>query len=114
MVLERVDVVYRTEARIALNRFHQANLPDAGLGAQSLSLTEDLKLVQVAPFANLTSAMDYWTAVREAAARDLFPWLPAATYRFLPVSLPNLELLLRNRDINAYLAFLHTSLPDQF
>ncbi len=114
LVLTRVDVVYRTEARISLNKYHQATRPDAGLTAVAASVTDDVKLVRIAPFDNLSSAMEYWKITRDAAARDIFPWLPSGTYRFLPISLPNLELLLRKQDINAYIAFLHQSMPDEF
>jgi len=114
LVLTRVDVVYRTEARISLNKYHLATRPDAGLTAVAASVTDDVKLVKVAPFDNLSTAMEYWRTTRDVAAREIFPWLPTGTYRFLPISLPNLELLLRKQDINAYMAFLHQSMPDEF
>ncbi|NDC77886.1 MAG: hypothetical protein EBZ67_08450 [Chitinophagia bacterium] len=114
LVLTKVDVVYRTEARISLNKYHQATRPDAGLTAVATSVTDDIKLVRIAPFDNLSSAMEYWRSTRDAAAKEIFPWLPAGTYRFLPISLPNLELLLKKQDINAYMAFLHQSMPDEF
>lgn len=114
LVLTRVDVVYRTEARISLNKYNQATRPDAGLNAVAVSITDDVKLVRIAPFDNLASAMEYWKSTRDMAAREIFPWLPTGTYRFLPISLPNLELLLQKQDINAYQAFLHQSMPDEF
>jgi tetratricopeptide (TPR) repeat protein len=114
LVLTKVDVVYRTEARISLNKYHQATRPDAGLTAVAASVTDDVKLVRIAPFDNLSSAMEYWKSTRDLAAKEIFPWLPAGTYRFLPISLPNLELLLQQRDINAYMSFLHQSMPDEF
>lgn len=114
LVLTKVDVVYRTEARISLNRYHQATRPDAGLTAVAASVTDDVKLVKIAPFENLPSAMEYWRTTRDVAAKEIFPWLPAGTYRFLPISIPNLELLLRKQDINAYIAFLHQTMPDDF
>jgi hypothetical protein len=114
LVLTRVDVVYRTEARIALNKFNAAYHADLGLAAEAVTLTDEVRLVRVGPFDQLATALNYQKAAREAATREIFPWLPADTYRFLPVSLPNLELLLRERNLDAYLAFLRQALPDGF
>lgn len=114
MVFQKVDVVYRTEARITLNKYHQSTLPDAGLTAESLSLTEDVKIIKVAPFDGLSAAWSYGKTVRDAASKELFPWMPTGTYQFLPVSLPNMELLLQKQDIQAYLSFLRQHLPGEF
>jgi len=114
LVLTRVDVVYRTEARISLNKYNTAYHADMGLSAAAVNLTDEVRLVKVGPFDQLATALNYQKAAREAATREIFPWLPADTYRFLPVSLPNLELLLRERNLDAYMAFLRQALPDGF
>jgi hypothetical protein len=73
-----------------------------------------MKLVVINTFENSAAAMDYMQKARAAAPREVVPWLPAGKYTFMIISAPNLELLLNNKDMQAYRKFLTAAYPDKF
>jgi hypothetical protein len=60
------------------------------------------------------AALDYLKNVKPLAPRAIIPWMPAGKYSFLIISANNLELLLNNKDMNAYRKFLSAAYPDKF
>jgi hypothetical protein len=48
------------------------------------------------------------------APRQIVPWLPKNNYSFLLISGANLELLLKNKDMDAYRKFLMAAYPGKF
>ena len=59
-------------------------------------------------------ALNYLNSVKALAPRQIVPWLPADKYVFLIMSGPNLQVLLNNKDLNAYHQFLSVAYPGKF
>ena len=114
LVLDKVDPVYVSEARNALNRYNREKFYQQNLETSPLALTEEIRLVQVGSFTDVTVAMDYVEKANEASAREIFPWLPQGKYSYLLISPDNLELLKEEKNIQAYRSFLQQALPGKF
>jgi tetratricopeptide (TPR) repeat protein len=114
MVLDKVDPVYVSEAGNAFNRYNTETYYSLGLTSQNVSLSDSLKLLVISNFASADAALDYLKNVKPLAPRAIIPWMPAGKYSFLIISANNLELLLNNKDMNAYRKFLSAAYPDKF
>jgi tetratricopeptide (TPR) repeat protein len=114
LVLDKVDVVYVNEARMALGRFNKEKFYQIPLELTPLPLTEDIKMVQVGMFPDVVAALDYVDKARSVAATEIFPWLPAGKYLFLPISQENLDFLKTTKKVDEYKQFLHQQLPGKF
>ena len=114
LILDKVDPVYVSEAGNAFNRYNTETYYSLGLTTQNASLSDSLKLLVIRNFGNADSAMDYLKNVKALAPRAIIPWMPAGKYSFQIISANNLELLLNNKDMNAYRKFLSAAYPDKF
>jgi tetratricopeptide (TPR) repeat protein len=114
VIMDKVDPVYASEARNAFNGFNTENYYSQSLTTTNASLNDSLKLVVIGGFADDKTALDYLGKVKALAPRQIVPWLPANKYTFLPISGPNLALLLNNKDIATYRKFLATVYPGKF
>ncbi len=114
MVLDKVDPVYVSESGNAFNRYNTETYYSLGLKTQNASLSDSLKLMITGSFPDEKSAMDYLKNAKAMAPRAIIPWMPAGKYTFLIISATNLELLLNNKDMPAYLKFLSTAYPGKF
>jgi tetratricopeptide (TPR) repeat protein len=114
LILDKVDPVYVSEAGNAFNRYNTETYYGLGLTTQNASLNDSLKLLVISNFGNADSAMDYLKNVKALAPRAIIPWMPAGKYSFQIISANNLELLLNNKDMNAYRKFLSAAYPDKF
>jgi tetratricopeptide (TPR) repeat protein len=114
MLLDRVDPVYRNEARIGLAGYHRAQFPDMGLTIRVDGFNDDVRLLLIEGFEDLASALQYMDQVRKVSPTELFPWMPADRYRYFPVSVPDLSLFLEKKDASGYLEFLRQHLPGKF
>jgi hypothetical protein len=65
-------------------------------------------------FPDVVAALDYVDKARSVAATEIFPWLPAGKYLFLPISQENLEFLKTTKKVEEYKQFLHQQLPGKF
>jgi tetratricopeptide (TPR) repeat protein len=114
IVLEKVDPVYVTETRNAFNRYDGENFYGQSLSIENVSLNDSLKLVIISHFDSAGAALDYLQKAKAMAPREIVPWLPVAKYRFLIISGANLDLLMGNKDMQAYRRFLQTVYPGTF
>jgi hypothetical protein len=114
LVLDKVDVVYVNEARMALGRYNKEKFYQIPLELTPLPLTDDIKMVQVGMFPDVVAALDYVDKARSVAAVEIFPWLPAGKYLFLPISQDNMEYLKTTKNVDEYKQFLHQQLPGKF
>jgi tetratricopeptide (TPR) repeat protein len=114
LVLEKVDPVYVNEARTALNRYNREKFYQQPLELTPLTLTDEIRLVQVGTFADAVAAMEYLEKARAASASDIFPWLTAGKYSYLLISADNLELLKTEKNMETYRQFLKQQLPGKF
>jgi hypothetical protein len=114
MTLNKVDPVYVSEAANAFGRYNTETYYSLGLKTQNASLNDSLKLVVIGDFPDANGAMEYFKNVNAMAPRAIIPWMPAGKYNFLIISDANLELLLNNKDMPAYLKFLSAAYPGKF
>jgi TolA-binding protein len=114
IVMDKVDPVYVSEARNAFNGYNTENYYNQSLTINNASLNDSLKLVIISNFSDDKTALDYLEKVKALAPRQIVPWLPATKYSFLPISGPNLDLLLNNKDMTAYRKFLAAVYPGKF
>ena len=114
MLLDRVDPVYRNEARIGLQGYHRSQFPDMGLTIRVDGFNDDIRMLLIEGFEDLASALTYMEQVRKVSPTELFPWMPADRYRYFPVSVPDLPLFMEKKDAQGYLEFLRQHLPGKF
>ncbi len=114
MVMTKVDPVYVSEARNAFNGYNQENFYSQQLTADNASLSDSVKMLLIAGFKTDQDALKYLNNAKALAPRQIVPWLPADKYVFLIISDANLQLLLNNKDLNAYRKFLSTAYPGKF
>ena len=114
LVMTKVDPVYVNEARNAFNGYNQENFYAQQLIAENASLNDSVKVLVIRNFATDKDAITYMNNMKALAPTSIVPWLPAGKYGFMIVSVPNLQLLLNNKDINAYRQFLKTAYPGKF
>jgi outer membrane protein assembly factor BamD (BamD/ComL family) len=114
IVMTKVDPVYVSEARNAFNGYDQENLFNQQLTAENASLNDSVKMLVISGFPADKEAMTYMNNMKALAPRQIVPWLPADKYVFLIISGANLQLLLNNKDLNAYRKFLSTAYPGKF
>lgn len=114
MLLDRVDPVYRNEARVGLQGYHRSQFPDMGLTIRVDGFNDDIRLLLIEGFEDLSSALGYIDQVKKTSAAELFPWMPADRYRYFPVSVPDLPLFLEKKDEAGYMEFLRRYLPGKF
>jgi hypothetical protein len=77
-------------------------------------LNDTVSLVIISSFANAAEAFDYMGKMKALAPRSIVPWLPAGKYSFLIISPANLDLLMTNKDMQAYRRFLSAAYPGKF
>jgi len=114
IVMTKVDPVYVSEARNAFNGYDQENFYSQGLTAENASLNDSVKLLVIGSFPSDKEALSYLNPVRALAPRQIVPWLPADKYTFLIISAANWQMLLNNKDLNAYRKFLSAAYPGKF
>ena len=114
LLLEKADIAYVSEARYALNRYNGRAYPTLGLEVDKVSVNKDLDIVLVKGFPNLAAAMEYLEAARTEARKTIIPWMPTTMYSLVPVSESNLNVLIRDQDLPAFLGFLRNNMPGKF
>jgi tetratricopeptide (TPR) repeat protein len=114
VVLDKVDIVFASEAKNAFFRYNRERYYKQPLDIQTLTLNNDTKLLLISNFATSQAAVDYAVLARSQAASQIVPWLTANKYSFTVISAPNLELLKTTTDMVAYKKFLEQYLPGKF
>lgn len=114
LVLDKVDVVYINEARIALSRYNKEKYYNQPLEVLTVPLNDNIKLVQIKSFSDAVAALSYLEKTRSVAATEIFSWLPADKYSFILLTESNLEVLMEQKKMDAYLKFLKESIPGKF
>jgi outer membrane protein assembly factor BamD (BamD/ComL family) len=114
LVLDKVDVVYVNEARIALSRYNKEKYYNQPLEVITVPLDDNIKLVQIKSFSDAVAALSYLEKTRSVAATEIFSWLPADKYSFILLTEQNLEVLKDQKKMDAYIKFLKENLPGKF
>ena len=114
ILMDKVDPVYVSEARNAFNGYNQENFYSQQLTAENASLSDSAKMLVIGSFPSDKEAITYLSNAKALAPRQIIPWLPANKYTLFIISTANLQLLLTNKDINAYRQFLSAAYPGKF
>jgi outer membrane protein assembly factor BamD (BamD/ComL family) len=104
--LEKVDKVYISEAKNAINRYNSQHYYNETLTISSVSLTQTTELIIISAFKNAISANEYLEKTKLAALNEIFPWMPKEKCSFFIISTPNLEILKKSNDEPQYLEWL--------
>ena len=111
LVLQKVDVVYLNEAKNALNRYNKEKLPEQKTELQSLTYSDEIRLLKTSSFPDLISAEAYKKQLMTDAPRTIFPWLPSSKYYFITISPSNLELMQTKKEIDRYQQLFKENIP---
>lgn len=114
LILDKVDVVFASEAKNAFFRYNRERYYNQPLDIQSFTLNNDTKLLLISNFATAQAAIDYAQQAKSQAALQIVPWLTANKYSFSIITAANLEILKTATDITAYKKFLEQYLPGKF
>ena len=119
IVMTKVDPVYVSEAKKtpfpAITR--KISTQPADWREKNASLNDSVKILVIGPFpdADISQPSIIFGNVAPACPTpDRTAWLPANQYTFIIISGANLQLLLNNKDLNAYRQFLSAAYPGKF
>jgi tetratricopeptide (TPR) repeat protein len=113
MVLTKVDPVYSSEARNALNRYNRGNFYNQKIDITKDTLDKDRTLLIFTQFETAELAIKYLDKLKKDAPSEI-SWLPAAKYSFYIISGPNRELLKENKNLQSYIDLLNKTYPGKF
>lgn len=113
MVLDKVDAVYISEARNALNRYNREKFSGQTIDITKEVIDADKAILVFKQFANADAAIDYATKIKKGAPGEV-SWLPANKYSFIIISDANLQTLKSNKDIPGYINILKSRYPGKF
>ncbi|MCG9900267.1 MAG: hypothetical protein MH132_09725 [Hydrotalea sp.] len=114
LILEKVDPVFITEARNAMNRYHQTRMSQAGLTTQIQKINDQFSFLLVGPFSQAGMSIDYLDKIQPITAQQILPWLSKDRFSWIIISPENLELLFEKKDMPTYKEFLHKAIPAKF
>lgn len=114
IVMDKVDVIYASEAKNAFNRFNRERYSSQKIDMGSLKLDDRFQLVLQGPFADAGAAVAYVDKTRPVTGSRILPWLTPDKYSFQIISAANLEVLKNTKDMTAYRELLHKAFPDKF
>lgn len=114
MIADNVDPIYVNESRNAFNRYNQTKFYNKTIAVTSEPLNDTTKLVLMSGFATADEAVKYMEQVKQEAAVQIIPWLPANKYSFMLISDQNLQLLKSKGSLSEYKEFLKKYFPANF
>jgi tetratricopeptide (TPR) repeat protein len=113
MVLDKVDAVYITEAKNAIDRFNRGSMETINIVIKKDTISTDKALLLFSSFENTDVAMKYFDKIKRAAPSEL-SWLQAAKYSFIIIADDNLKLLKTNKDLPSYKELLNKNFGNKF
>ena len=113
MVLDKVDPVYVTEAKNAIDRYNKENYYGQPITITKDIMDADRQLLVITSFADAATSLGYYDKIKKDA-KDEISWLPANKYYFLIITEQNLQLLKANKNISGYKNLLNTQYPNRF
>jgi hypothetical protein len=111
MVLNQVDPVYVNESKNALKRFVSSSNPSVSVAKDTLDGKNNLLVFSI--FESADDALIFYEKIKKAAPAQL-SWLPAKSYSFAIITQSNLELLKKNKQLEAYKKLLSEQYPGKF
>ncbi len=113
MVLNKVDPVYSSEARNALNRYNAENYYSSKLETTKDTLDKERTLLVFTQFETADAAITYMDRLKKNIRNEI-SWLPPDKYTFYIISAGNLELLKQNKNLKSYIEILNKKYPGKF
>lgn len=111
MVLNQVDPVYLNESKNALKRFVSSIYPAVSVSKDTLDGKNNFLVFSI--FESADDALVFHEKIKKAAPAQL-SWLPAKSYSFVIITQSNLELLKKNKQLEAYKKLLNDQHPGKF
>lgn len=113
MYFDKVDPIYISESKIALQRYNNATHSGENIQIQVYETNEDFNWMEVGPWPVMASALSYHDELKNNA-RQIVPWLPAEKYSFIIISEHNLEILKSRKNMEEYKLFIRQYIKDKF
>ncbi len=113
MVLDKVDGVYVTETKNALDRFNKESMTTIDIVIKKDTISAEKALLLFSKFETAELALKYFDRVKKAAPNEL-SWLQPTKYSFIIIDENNLQLLKLNKDLPSYKQLLNTNFGNKF
>ena len=114
MILENVDKVFIGEVGNSFNMFNKQNYYSDQIDLASDKLDDQYSIVYFGTFPDADAAVAYTDKVKPYVAKTIVPWLPASKYKFTIISISNLQLLQKNKQVAKYNEFIKRIFPTKF
>lgn len=114
LLTDQVDGIFVGEAKNAFNRYNKQkiNAPDLLVSTDKINDTQ--RLLMIGAFKDQSTAWDYLEKIKKLATTEIIPWLPANKYRIYLISQKNLDLLLKEKNIENFKTFIEKTYPGKF
>ncbi|MFN9710158.1 MAG: tetratricopeptide repeat protein [Bacteroidota bacterium] len=113
LIFEDIDPVYKSEAKIAFERFNSKARGGEDIVSQLYEPKDGLSWLQVGIFPALASSLGYYDDVA-ANIKTIIPWLPSEKYQLLIISEKNMETFKSRKDVSEYLLFIRQYVKNKF
>jgi outer membrane protein assembly factor BamD (BamD/ComL family) len=113
VIFEEIDQVYRSEARIAFQRYNSKARGAEDLVVQLHEPTDAPRWLEIGLFPAMASSLGYYDETI-ANIKTIIPWLGSDKYQMLIISERNLETLKTRKDISEYLLFIRQYIKNKF
>ncbi|MGC4034542.1 MAG: hypothetical protein QM764_01185 [Chitinophagaceae bacterium] len=114
VLLNRVDNVFRNEAKNAFNIYNKEKYYDKTFDYSTIDIDADNKMLLVGLFDNEQAAIDYLQQAKPVATTRIMPWLKPEKYSFSIISNKNLEALKSNMKFDEYRKFAEEHYKGKF
>ncbi len=114
MQLENVDKVFINEVGNSFNLFNRQNYSSDQIESASEKVDDQYTLVYFGAFPDADAAVAYSDKVKPYVAKTIVPWLPSNKYKFNIISISNLQLLIKNKQVAKYNEFINRIFPSKF
>jgi tetratricopeptide (TPR) repeat protein len=113
VIFEDIDPIYRSEARIAFQRYNDKARGGEDILVQLYEPKDGLRCLEIGAFPAMASSLGYYDEVT-ANIKSIIPWLGSDKYQLLIISERNLETLKSRKDISEYLLFIRQYIKGKF
>jgi hypothetical protein len=113
LLFENVDPTYRSEAKIAFQRYNSSKHGAEDIGHRLFEPKDGLHFLELGPFPAMASSLGYYDEV-STDMKNIIPWLNRDSYQLFIISEKNLETFKERKDISEYLLFIRQYIKGKF
>jgi hypothetical protein len=106
VILNKVDNVFRNEAKNAFFRYNRETFYNKAFDYSTIDIDAENKLLLIGAFDSAAAAIQYIQQAKPVATTQIIPWLKPEKYSFSIISDSNLELLKSRPNLGDYLKFI--------